>query len=144
MHSRNKISPRSAQILIVIGKAFAMHVNARSSNHDPNHVLDRDLKRLSERDSFSCEHSQFQSRFLLPHLFCPSQPDIFSCSPLKKFNLPRLRLTTLIIKSSPHNKGRIDDGVMPLCASVKDIVAYLVSSLLMKVQGIMACAFHFH
>ena len=57
LHSRNKILPHSAQILIVIGKAFAMHVNARSSNHDPNHVLDRDPKRLSERDSFSCEHS---------------------------------------------------------------------------------------
>ena len=35
-----------------------MHVNARSSNHDPNHVLDRDPKRLSERDSSPCEHSQ--------------------------------------------------------------------------------------
>ena len=45
------------QILIVIGKVFAMHVNARSSNHDPNHVLDRDPKRLSERDSSPCEHS---------------------------------------------------------------------------------------
>ena len=32
---------RSAQILIVIGKAFVAHVNARSSNHDPNYVLDR-------------------------------------------------------------------------------------------------------
>ena len=48
---------RSAQILIMIGKAFAMHVNACSSNHDPNQVLDRDPKRLSERDSLSCEHS---------------------------------------------------------------------------------------
>ena len=57
--SRNKILPRSAQILIVIGKAFTMHVNARSSNHDPNHVLDRDPKRLSERDSSPCEHSQY-------------------------------------------------------------------------------------
>ena len=56
---RNKILPRSAQILIVIGKAFAMHVNARSSNHDPNHVLDRDPKRLSERDSSPCEHSHY-------------------------------------------------------------------------------------
>ena len=27
--------PHSPQILIVIGKAFAMHVNASSSNHDP-------------------------------------------------------------------------------------------------------------
>ena len=42
----------------MIGKAFAMHVNACSSNHDPTHVLDCDPKRLSERDSFSCEHSQ--------------------------------------------------------------------------------------
>ena len=45
------------RILIVIGNAFAMHVNARSSNHDPNHVLDRDPKRLSEIDSSPCEHS---------------------------------------------------------------------------------------
>ena len=52
--SRSKILPRSAQILIVSGtEEFAMHVNARS----PNHVLDRDPKRLLERDSFSCEHS---------------------------------------------------------------------------------------
>ena len=48
----SKILPRSAQILIVID------VNARSSNYDPNHVLDRDPKRLSERDSSPCEHSQ--------------------------------------------------------------------------------------
>ena len=41
----------------MIGEAFAMHVNACSSNHDPNHVLDRDPKRLSERDSSPCEHS---------------------------------------------------------------------------------------
>ena len=52
--ARSKILPRSAQILIVIGKAFTMHVNARSSNHDPNHVLDRNPKRLSERDSSPC------------------------------------------------------------------------------------------
>ena len=55
--TRSKILPPSAQILIVIGKAFAMHVNARSSNHDPNHVLDRDPKHLSERDSSPYEHS---------------------------------------------------------------------------------------
>ena len=42
LRSRSKILPCSAQIPIVIGKAFAMHVNASSSNHDPNHVLDRD------------------------------------------------------------------------------------------------------
>ena len=58
VRSRSKILPRSAQILIVIWKAFAMHVNARSSNHDPNHVLDRDPKRLSQRDSSPCEHMQ--------------------------------------------------------------------------------------
>ena len=39
--SRNKILPRSAQILFVVGTAFAMHVNARSSNHDPNHLAVR-------------------------------------------------------------------------------------------------------
>ena len=44
---------RSAQFLIVIGKAFVAHVNARSSNHDPNHVP----KRLSERDSSPCKHT---------------------------------------------------------------------------------------
>ena len=62
LRSRNKILPRNAQILIVIGKAIAMHVNTRSSNHDPNHVLDRDPKRLSERDSFSCEQSQSHTK----------------------------------------------------------------------------------
>ena len=41
----------------MIWKAFAMHVNARSSNHDPNHVLDRDPKRLLKRDSSPFEHS---------------------------------------------------------------------------------------
>ena len=53
-----KYYPGSAQILIVIGKEFTMHVNTRSSNHDPNHVLDRDPKRLSEHDSSPCEHSR--------------------------------------------------------------------------------------
>ena len=33
------------------------NVNARSWNHDPNHEADRVPKRLSERDSFLCEHS---------------------------------------------------------------------------------------
>ena len=42
LRSGNKILPRSVQILIVIGKAFAMPVNARSWNHDPNHEADRD------------------------------------------------------------------------------------------------------
>ena len=58
LRSRSKTLARSAQILIMIGKAFAKHVNACSSNHDLNYVLDRDLKRLSERDSSPCEHSQ--------------------------------------------------------------------------------------
>ena len=40
LRSGNKTLPHSAQILIVIGKAFAMHVNARSVNHDPNHEAD--------------------------------------------------------------------------------------------------------
>ena len=51
LRSRNKILPRSAQILFVIGTAFAMLVNARSSNHEPNQEADRDPKRLSECDS---------------------------------------------------------------------------------------------
>ena len=55
--ARKQNITRSAQILIVIGKAFKMHVNARSSNHDPNHVLDHDPKRDWERDSSPCEHS---------------------------------------------------------------------------------------
>ena len=42
----------------MIGKAFAMHVNAHSSNHNHNHVLDCDPKCLSECDSSPCEHSQ--------------------------------------------------------------------------------------
>ena len=55
--SRNKILPRSAQILFVIGTVFAMLVNARSSNHEPNQEADRDPKRLSERDLFLCEQA---------------------------------------------------------------------------------------
>ena len=47
-----------SQFLIVIGKAFVAHVNARSSNHDPNHVLNHVPKRLSERDSSPCKHTQ--------------------------------------------------------------------------------------
>ena len=65
---RNKILPPSAQILIVIGKSFAMHVNARSSNQDPNHILDRDPKCLLERDSSPCEHSQYH--LCLPLKMC--------------------------------------------------------------------------
>ena len=57
--SRNKILPRSPQILIVIGKAFAMHVNAHSSNHKSNQEADRDPKRLSERDLFLCEQAHY-------------------------------------------------------------------------------------
>ena len=55
--SRNKIT---SQILFVHdwdGAAFAMLVNARSSNHEPNQEADRDPKRLSERDSFLCEQA---------------------------------------------------------------------------------------
>ena len=55
--SRKKILPRSAQILFVIGKEFAMQVNERSSNHEPNQETDRDPKWLSERDSFLCEQA---------------------------------------------------------------------------------------
>ena len=57
LHSRNQIIPLSAQILFVIGTAFAMLVNARSLNHYPNHEADRDPKRLSERDSLLCEQA---------------------------------------------------------------------------------------
>ena len=67
LRSRNKILPRSAQILFVIGTAFAMLVNAYSSNHEPNQEADRDPKRLSEHDSFLCEqaHSRGAARFCL-------------------------------------------------------------------------------
>ena len=41
----------------MIGKAFVAHVNERSSNHDPNHVLNHIPKRLSERDSSPCKHT---------------------------------------------------------------------------------------
>ena len=57
LRSRNKILPRSAQILFVIGTAFAMHVNARSSNHEPNQEADRDPKRVLEHDLFLCEQA---------------------------------------------------------------------------------------
>ena len=63
--SRNKILPCSAQILFMIGTAFAVLVNARSSNHEPNQEADRDPKRLSERNSFLCEQALLAS-FLLP------------------------------------------------------------------------------
>ena len=45
----------------MIGKAFAMLVNARtcSSNHEPNQEADRDPKRLPERDSFLCEQALY-------------------------------------------------------------------------------------
>ena len=46
LRSRNKIFPRSVQILFVIGTAVAMLVNAQSSNQE----ADRDLKQLSEHD----------------------------------------------------------------------------------------------
>ena len=49
-----------------------MHVNAHtctcSWNHDPNHVLDRDPKRLSERDSSPYEHSHWSVS--LVYIFC--------------------------------------------------------------------------
>ena len=50
LRSSNKILPHSAQILFVIGTAFAMLVNAHSSNREPNQEADRDQKWLSERD----------------------------------------------------------------------------------------------
>ena len=59
MSSRNKILPRSVQILFVIGTAFAMLVDAHSSNHEPNQEADRDQKWLSERDSFLCEQAHY-------------------------------------------------------------------------------------
>ena len=52
-----KIIPRSAQILFVIQTAFAMLLNAHSSDHEPNQKADRDPKRLSERDSLHCERA---------------------------------------------------------------------------------------
>ena len=65
LRSRNKILPRSAQILFVIGTTFGMLVNAHSSNHEPNQEADRNPKWLSERDSFLCE----QAHYLLG-MFC--------------------------------------------------------------------------
>ena len=50
----------------MIGKAFVAHVNARSSNHDPNHVLNHVPKRLSERDS---SHVNTYTQCLLGSLF---------------------------------------------------------------------------
>ena len=54
-----------AEILFVIGTAFAMLVNAHSSNHESNHEADRDPKRLSERDSFLCEQAHCKSMKLV-------------------------------------------------------------------------------
>ena len=71
----NKILPRSAQIVIVIGKAFAMHVNARSWNHDPNHEAECDPKRLSERDSF-CEHRHYTAMRYLQCAIQITQRDV--------------------------------------------------------------------
>ena len=58
---RNKILPRSGQILFMIGMAFAILVSARSSNHEPNQEADRDPKQLSERDSLLCEQAHCRS-----------------------------------------------------------------------------------
>ena len=55
LRSRGKILLRSAEILIMIGKAFVIHVNAHSSNPNPIHVLDYDSKCLSECDSSPCD-----------------------------------------------------------------------------------------
>ena len=65
LHSRNKILPRSAQILFVIGTVFAMHVNAHSSNHASNQEADLDPKRLLEHDSFLCEQSQYFRNYII-------------------------------------------------------------------------------
>ena len=43
----------------MIGTAFAMHVNAHSSNHEPNQEADRDPKWLSECGSFLCEQAHY-------------------------------------------------------------------------------------
>ena len=55
----------------MIGKAFVAHVNARSSNHDPNHVLNHVPKRLSERDSSPCKHTHclpiIYALWIMPH-----------------------------------------------------------------------------
>ena len=53
-HSRNKMLPHNAQILLVIRIVVAMLVNARSSNQE----VDCDPKQLSEHDSHLCEQAQ--------------------------------------------------------------------------------------
>ena len=72
LRSRNKILPRSAQILFVIGTAFTTLVNTHtcSSNHEPNHEADRDPKRLSERDSFLCEQAHWLMLHVLQDIGC--------------------------------------------------------------------------
>ena len=60
---RNKILPRSAQILFVIGMAVAMLVNAHSSNYEPNQEAVHDPKRLSEHDLLLCEQAQCVMQF---------------------------------------------------------------------------------
>ena len=58
-YCRNKILPRSAQILFMIGTAVTMLVNAHSSNHEPSQEADRDPKQLWEHDSLLCEEAPF-------------------------------------------------------------------------------------
>ena len=87
LRSTSKILPRSAQILIVIGKAFAMHVNARGSNHDPNHVLDRDPKRLSERGSIDHVNTASIMRICRYATFCATNRNY-------DFNVPVIQRKT--------------------------------------------------
>ena len=65
LRSSNKILPRSAQILFVIGMAFVMRVNARSSNHEPNQEADRDP------NGFRNVIRSFVNRPMKAHIFCP-------------------------------------------------------------------------
>ena len=67
-----KVLTSQDKILIVIGKAFTMHVNARSSyNHDPNFRLFGNVKfgytLYSEQISSPCEHSVVFLQCYLEH-----------------------------------------------------------------------------
>ena len=58
MHAHGSICAVGTTYLAVCrGTAFAMLVNAHSSNHEPNYEADRDPKRFSQHYSLFCEQA---------------------------------------------------------------------------------------
>ena len=96
-----------------------MHVNARSSNHDLNHVLDRDPKRLLERDPFSCEHNQWLASVAYAVLFPREVCYIIGCC--RQWWAPALKKGA---------KGGCLNPITPLCVSAnygRYEIVYIVS-----------------